>query len=137
MGQTIKTEKNELATKREQDAITAMPRQLRPSQCNARFLGDRPVQVDALITIIHGRTMHRPRTMALWLRQLSTRCVLLYSPKLQVSKPEQGTIAAMPRQRSVLCPEAHASSTFPSPTAKPYACALRAHPRSARLLVTV
>jgi len=31
LGQTIQTEKNELATKQEQDAIAAMPRQLRAS----------------------------------------------------------------------------------------------------------
>jgi len=51
------------------------------------------------------------------------------------SQNQQGTIATMPRQRSALLPEAHASSTLPLPTATPDACVLRAHPRSARFLV--
>jgi len=44
---------------------------------------------------------------------------LIFSPKIQVLKPEPGTIAAMPRQLSVLPPEAHASNAFQPPTAKP------------------
>ena len=100
-------------------AIALMPRQLRSSIQNSRFLGDSPVHGDAHTTIVHWRTMNKCRTMALWLRQLGTRCAWFYSPKIQVSKPEQRAIAAMPRQRSVLIPEAHASNAFQPPTAKP------------------
>jgi hypothetical protein len=51
--QPEKTEKNELGTKREQDAIAAMPRQLRASLQNTRFLGDISVPIDAFATITH------------------------------------------------------------------------------------
>ena len=58
-----------------------------------------------------------------------------HTPSTAERHTEQGTIAAMPRQRSVLLPEAHASNAFQPPTANPYSCALRAHPRSARFVV--
>jgi len=51
--QAKKNRKNELATKREQDAIAAMPRQLRASLQNARFLGDSSNPIDAFVTITH------------------------------------------------------------------------------------
>ena len=60
-------------------------------------------------------------------------CLILFA-KIQVSKPEQGTNAALPRQRSVLLPEAHAPNASKRQP-RTEACALRAHPRSARFLV--
>ena len=98
--------------------IAAMPQQLRTSLQNSRFLGDSPVHFDAHTIISHTHYEHTSLNGAMAAPTEHQVC-LIYSPKVQVSKPEKGTIAAMPRQRSVLLPEAHASNAFQPPTAKP------------------
>jgi hypothetical protein len=60
------------------------------------------------------QTSHNGAMAALTEHQV---CLIVFA-KIQVSKPEKGTIAAMPRQRSVFLPEAHAATAFKPPTAK-------------------